>query len=277
MNAIHAVNLHIMQCITHILLTLLLFTPVKHGSCEYITRSHNGFNYTYAGEEVGNYQESLDWCTRLGGQLPAVHSPADIDFLADDLIGEPGDHDSLWLGAGRFHDSWKWNDNSPSDIVVPMHQPPNNDYGIILSIGREEGKKLEIEAFADPTRRRMACRLTVPSIHSTQELENRLHLMELFMRRLIENKQEGDKAAFHPDEGILPSDRSETRSPSTVSQDMRIVSVATLTSEVEADNEHGRLNRWLIALTVFVTFNTVSLMLLIFHRIFCKHSKTNSG
>ena len=272
-----------------LLFLLYLFSPFE---CEHVSKFYNGFNYTYAGDQVGDYRQSLDWCTRMGGQLPAVHSQADIDFLADDLVGEQDHFDSMWLGARRFHDSWKWNDNSPFDIVTPIHTPPNNDYGIILQLGAGEKKKLQIQSFADPTKRRVACRVTGPSSQWMDELGARTQVLQSVVQQQNEslsnlyqelvstvNNMTDDK--IRELEGLV--DRKieahlNDKQSKDASEEMQTASVSEImtAASLGVDEKLQKLDRWLIVVTVFVVLNTISLMLLVIHFIISRRSKRQS-
>ena len=89
-----------------------LFALLSLASCEYKTLMHNGFNYTYAGEEVADYNGTIEWCHSMGGHLPSVHSDDDRRFLADVLVGRHREHESMFLGASKSSGDWKWDDGT---------------------------------------------------------------------------------------------------------------------------------------------------------------------
>lgn len=90
-------------------------------TAEYKSMIYNGFNYTYAGDEVKLYPEVVAWCKDRGGVLPSVHSLQDIEFLADKLVGRHEDHEAIFLGASASPEGseWQWYDGTPFDPLVP--------------------------------------------------------------------------------------------------------------------------------------------------------------
>ena len=40
----------------------------------YLTKIHEGAAYTFAGHEMSNYNETLDWCRDQSGELPVIAS-----------------------------------------------------------------------------------------------------------------------------------------------------------------------------------------------------------
>lgn len=91
---------------------IVFLTILTCVSSEYKTLTYNGFNYTYAGEEVADYNGTREWCHSLGGHLPSLHSDADSRFLADLLVGRHREHESIFLGANKSSGSWQWDDGT---------------------------------------------------------------------------------------------------------------------------------------------------------------------
>lgn len=62
-------------------LFIALIAMITLCSAEYKTLIYRGRAYTYAGEEKGDYNETMAWCTSLGGNLPAVATQSDLQFM----------------------------------------------------------------------------------------------------------------------------------------------------------------------------------------------------
>ena len=88
----------------------LLFTVLQSSSVngEVRQEEYNGFTYVTHGSDYVSYSDALSWCNEMGGQLPSIHSEADIQFIKQ-LCGSR----FVWLGAKRVGMSWEWTDGSP--------------------------------------------------------------------------------------------------------------------------------------------------------------------
>jgi hypothetical protein len=53
-----------------------------------------------------NFSSAIQWCHEMGGQLPAIHCQADLDFLADDVVvkASPGRRET-WIGLRKENGS----------------------------------------------------------------------------------------------------------------------------------------------------------------------------
>jgi hypothetical protein len=246
-----------------ILSSFILLLVTDHFSCKHFTLTYNGFNYTYAGhDETGTYNQALDWCTRMGGHLPSIHSQNDIDFLINDLILDSQEQksqndtfSSMWLGARRIADAWMWNDASPFDFQMQIDRPPNNDYGLILVISsenEEENNAIQIAAFADPTERHMVCRLTGAASQSLDQLMNQ-----------ISQEQETQRLALYKKLTAKVANMTEYIVHDTMQADAASASAVSLSDY--PDGRISRLDQWMIVLTIFVLFNTILVIFMLIH------------
>ena len=86
------------------------------------TLEYKGSNYTYGGEELGTLSETEEWCRKLGGHLPSIHSPEDLYFLIHDLVGRH--QEGAYFPTGATHvkrdiqnrDVWEWSDKTRLDF-----------------------------------------------------------------------------------------------------------------------------------------------------------------
>ena len=83
-----------MATIFPVLIALTLCFPIC--MAEYKTRMYKGSSYTYAGEEKGDYNETIEWCRQLNGSLPAVQTEADLSFMIL-LVGRHRDAAGIFL------------------------------------------------------------------------------------------------------------------------------------------------------------------------------------
>ena len=100
--------------------TLLLLSLFMQNSLAYQTISNNGKTYAYEVEEQAtkraySQDQTEEWCKRLGGHLPSLHSQSDIDFLYN-LAIKTDNKGYVFLGGRALEDKWSWDDGSPMDF-----------------------------------------------------------------------------------------------------------------------------------------------------------------
>jgi len=76
-------------------------------------------------KKVATFNQTNDFCSGLGGELPSVHSQEEMDFLTQFVGEEPDDNvfvNSIWLGgvlvkSDRYPDGqFKWLDGTSFDF-----------------------------------------------------------------------------------------------------------------------------------------------------------------
>ena len=64
----------------------------------------------------GTYNETSDWCASIGGRLPMLHTPEDLDYLASTVVGRTHNDPHLtWLGSSVSPGGsiCRWTDETP--------------------------------------------------------------------------------------------------------------------------------------------------------------------
>lgn len=136
------------------ILLCLLFSAITQVSAVSLREEYNGFTYVHDGE--GTYYNSWLWCASLGGQLPSIHSSADMVFIRQ-LVGSES---QVWLGGRKIGSYWKWNDGSPWDYDTFYSHNCNSDpcCGLSLYLSRNQYYGQHI-CSSSPSLKRV-CRLT---------------------------------------------------------------------------------------------------------------------
>ena len=60
------------------------------------------WKYVVSDENI-NFNATINWCRELGGELPYIHTQADVDFLADQVINSH--YIGWWIGLKRMNHS----------------------------------------------------------------------------------------------------------------------------------------------------------------------------
>jgi len=83
------------------------------------------FNYIRRDWQTASYNETTDWCSRLGGSLPVLHTREDLDFLADKVLGRTlGRPSRVWLAATQVRPKvCQWKDNTSIETFHSWYNP----------------------------------------------------------------------------------------------------------------------------------------------------------
>lgn len=184
-------------------------------SAEYRTLAYKGSNYTYAGEEKGSYNETMEWCRLLNGTLPAIQTRRDVDFILR-LTGRHRDEAGLFVDPVRTNDfagSSHWDEQYTGPCCGKVLRTSIFDRNIIVTsdicsgVKRRKVCKLNPNAIVrdrapDPTvttvspyatlsHREAEIRLVQQHdnlIHSLDEVMERVEVMEESIPFLVESK-----------------------------------------------------------------------------------------
>lgn len=109
---------------TLLILSSNLSVETVHETWRTVVRSAHGKNQSYVvHDKPSTFHEAIEWCSKLGGQLPIIHYQEDFDFLMNTVIGkdsEPISEDHTWLGRKPVSNevvcTTPWMDDTPVDF-----------------------------------------------------------------------------------------------------------------------------------------------------------------
>ena len=96
-----------------VLMLLALLAAIGH--C-WLMIDHAGHLFAYR-NTLASHDEVANWCQGLGGLLPSVHSPDDVDFLHA-LMTRAGVSGFVFLAAELENQKWRWLDGSSTDFLT---------------------------------------------------------------------------------------------------------------------------------------------------------------
>ena len=95
---------------------IILLTIVTADGIEFTRQVNNKtLRYIRRNWDQGTYNETSDWCTSIGGRLPMLHTPEDLDYLASTVVGHSRNDPHLtWLGSSVSpREGCRWTDGTP--------------------------------------------------------------------------------------------------------------------------------------------------------------------